>query len=145
MHHTLLKEANEEQLKSFLMKSFDKLKVVNYEMYEEFELDLYKEIYGCHFNKWMLEKALENLENENGSKGPHWNLEATKQAAMNNGISFNKFNEYDWCYVMNMMYSDYYSVIGNDTNNYIKLSKAFLEDRDAPEGKAFRYYSAMKA
>lgn len=144
MHHTLLKEANEEQLRSFLMKSFDEIKYKDHEMYEELEMDLYKEMYGCHFNKYMLEKALNCLENENGSKGPHWSLEVTTQTANNNNITFTAFNEYDWCYVMNMMYSDYCNVFGNDTNTYIRLSKAFLDDKDAPIGKAFKYYKAMK-
>jgi len=145
MHKTLLKEASEEQLKSFLMKSFDEIKLKDYEMYEELELDLYKEMYGCHFNKWMLEKALNSLENENGSKGSHWSLETTTQVATNNNIALDKnYNEYDWCYVMNMMYSDYYSILGNDTNNYVKMSRAFLDDKDAPVGKAFKYYIAMK-
>lgn len=45
---------------------------------------------------------------------------------------------------MNMMYSDYRSVVGNDADMYYKLSKAFLEDPDAPEGKAFLYYKAMR-
>lgn len=145
MHKILLKEASEEQVKSFLMKSFDEIKLKDYEMYEELELDLYKEIYGCHFNKWMLEKALNCLVNENGTKGGHWALETTTQVAANNNITFGeKYNEYDWCYVMNMMYSDYYSVFGNDTNMYVKVSKAFLEDKDAPTGKAFIYYVSMK-
>lgn len=56
----------------------------------------------------------------------------------------NNFNEYDWNYVMNMIYSDYYGAITNDTSAYGKLAKKFLMDKDAKHGKAFHYYLAMK-
>lgn len=80
----------------------------------------------------------------NFTKGPHWTLEQTNSVARSNGIDFDTFNEYDWNYVMNMMYSDYYGAVSNDTNMYAKLSKKFLEDKDAKNGKAFCYYMAMK-
>ena len=61
-----------------------------------------------------------------------------------NDIRFTNFNEYDWNYVMNMMYSDYYGAVPNDVNSYIRLAVKFLEDKDAKEGKAYCYYMAMK-
>lgn len=42
------------------------------------------------------------------------------------------------------MYSDYYKSGGTNTNFYVELSKAFLVDKDAPEGKALKYYLAME-
>lgn len=39
-----------------------------------------------------------------------------------------------------MLYSDYYNVLGSDTAIYVKLSKAWFEDPDVSEGKAYRYY-----
>lgn len=36
--------------------------------------------------------------------------------------------------------SDYNTVIGEDITMAAKLSKAFIEDVDVPEGKAYRYY-----
>ena len=44
---------------------------------------------------------------------------------------------------MNMLYSDYYGAVPDNVESYFKMAKAFLEDKDAPEGKAFRYYKAM--
>ena len=82
--------------------------------------------------------------NEDGSTGRHWSVEQTTSAARQSGVTFDKFNEYDWNYVMNMIYSDYYGAVPNDTNMYAKLSKKFLEDKDAKSGKAFCYYMAMK-
>lgn len=144
MHKKILEEATFEQLKNFVDHSLCELKYKDYEMYEELELELYKDVYGCHFNSWILEKVLKNMANEDGTKGAHWSLEQTNNVAKNNGVTFEHFNEFDWNYVMNMMYSDYYKSGGNNTGFYAELAKAFLMDKDAPEGKALRYYLAMK-
>lgn len=84
------------------------------------------------------------MVNEDGSFGGHWTLEQTTSVAKNNGVEFDHFNEYDWCYVMNMLYSDYYGSIPNETSVYLKMAKKFLDDKDAKDGKAYRYWLAMK-
>lgn len=140
MHRTLLNEASHETLKKFMAEAFDELKEKDYEMYEELEMDLYKEIHGCHFTDWLLHKATSKMINEDETTGAHWSVDETTQVARSNGIAFDKYNEYDWCYVMNMMYSDYYKAVGSDISMYARLSKYFLEDKDAHEGKALKYY-----
>lgn len=144
MHKRLIRAATPEQLKEFIDNAMSMLKETNPNTYEELEIYLYKEIYGKHFNDWLLEKALKEMKNEDGSTGGHWALEDTNSVAKSLGISFDSFNEYDWNYVMNMMYSDYYGAVSNDTPSYAKLAKKFLMDKDAKEGKAFCYYMAMK-
>ncbi len=145
MHRKILEDATQEQLKYFLLDTFDELKKVDREMYEELEDDLYKEVYGCHFNKWLLEKALSNMKNEDGTTGGHWTVEQTNSVAKSNNIPFTNFNEYDWNYVMNTVFSDYYGAVPNDLSYYVSLSKKFLEDKDAPKGKAYHYYIAMRS
>ena len=144
MHKKILEDANHEQLKKFIDDALCELKYKDYEMYEELELELYHDVYGCHFNEWMLKKALEHMENEDGSTGHHWTIEETNSVARQYGIEFVHINQYDWNYTMNMIYSDYYGVVNNEISTYVKLSKKFLQDKDAPEGKAFKYYIAMK-
>lgn len=144
MHKKLIKIANEEQLRNFIDDALTMLKETNPETYEDLESYLYREVYGKHFSDWLLEKATKEMINEDGTKGPHWTLEQTNSVARSNGIDFDTFNEYDWNYVMNMIYSDYYGAVSNDTNMYAKLSKKFLEDKDAKSGKAFCYYMATK-
>lgn len=144
MHKKLLSEASPEILKDFLCEMFDELRENNHKMYDDLEIQLYKEIHGYHFTDWLLDKATRYMVNEDGSYGPHWNLEQTSRAAENAGIKFKDYNEYDWNYVMNMIYSDYYGSVPDDTNVYIKMSIKFLQDKDAPEGKALQYYLAMK-
>ena len=145
MHRKIIEDATHEQLKDFAYKAFDMIKrVADEDTYEDIEMILYKDVYSCHFTKWLLEKALCCMENEDGTKGGHWTVEQTTMVARNNGISFDHFNEYDWNYTMNMIYSDYYGSVPNETSNYVKLARKFLEDKDAEEGKALRYYLAMK-
>ncbi len=144
MHKKLIKIANEEQLRNFIDDALTMLKETNHETYEELESYLYREVYGKHFSDWLLEKATKEMRNEDGTIGGHWSLEQTNQVAKSNDIRFSNFNEYDWNYVLNMIYSDYYGAVSNDINSYIRLAIKFLEDKDAKEGKAYCYYMAMK-
>ena len=144
MHRKILQDATLEQLKEFLDKQIIEVRSKDYEMYERLEMDLYEEVYGCHFNDWMLEKALKCMINEDGTTGGHWTVDQTISVAKNNGFEFDHYNEYDFNYVMNMLYSDYYGAVSNDISTYYKMAKKFLEDKDAVEGKAFKYYIAMK-
>ena len=140
MHKNLLKEATNEQVKEFVNNTLTMLKETNHDLYEELELHLYKELHGCHFTDWLVEKATSNMINEDGSVGRHWSIEQTNNIAKQNNISFTNFNEYDWNYVLNMIYSDYYGAVVNETLSYVKLARKFLEDKDAHEGKALKYY-----
>lgn len=144
MHKMLAKMATHEQLVEFVSDALSMLKETNPKTYKDLELYLYREIYGNHFNEWKLDEAVKSMVNEDGTTGPHWTLEQTTSVAKQNGITFDNFNEFDWNYVMNMVYSDYYGAVSNETSSYVKLAKKFLMDKDAKKGKAFCYYLAMK-
>ena len=58
-------------------------------------------------------------------------------------LRFDRFNVWDWYYTLNIIYSDYVAVIGNTPSTYISLAKAWINDKDAEEGKAYRYYMAI--
>lgn len=143
MHKKMISDASLEQLKDFTCDVLDDLKIIDHELYEKYEMKLYEQMYGVHFNKWMLEKALSKMTNEDGTTGGHWTLEQTTSVGRQYGVDFSKINEYDWNYTMNMIYSDYYGSVPNDTSVYVKMAKKFVEDKDAPCGKAFRYYVSM--
>lgn len=144
MHHTMIEEATTEQLKSFLIDQFDELKRSMPELYEQMECELYEHVYGPHFNKRKYECAASKLENQDGTNGPHWTVQQVVDYAKSHGIQFQPYNEYDFAYALNMLYSDYYGAVPDSVESYFRLAKAFLDDRDAPEGKAYRYYIAMK-
>lgn len=144
MHTRMIKDATHEQLKSFLLDQFDELKNSMPELYEEMECELYEHIYGPHFTDWKYDCAVSKLENADGSKGAHWKVSDVADYARSKGLSYKGFNEYDLAYVMNIMFSDYYGAVPDSTDSFFKLAVAFLEDKDAPEGKAWKYWKAMK-
>lgn len=144
MHKKLIQSATDEQLREFVNDTLGMIKETNHDLYDDLELYLYKEIYDCHFSDWLLEKALSKMINEDGTMGGHWTLEQTNNVAKSLGVSFINFNEYDWNYVMNMIYSDYYGAVNNEASVYGRMARKFLEDKDAPKGKALKYYLAMK-
>lgn len=65
------------------------------------------------------------------------------QLAKQYSIDFNKFNEYDFNFVMNMIYSDYYGAIPNEIGSYVKIAMKFLNDKDYNDCKAFNYYYSL--
>lgn len=89
---------------------------------------------------WLAEKAVENFKNVDGTEGAHWSVEQIDDVIRQYGIKCIGFNRWDLYFVMNMLYSDYYNVLGSDTATYVKMSKAWFEDPDVSEGKAYRYY-----
>ena len=143
MHKEILKDANLDQLKHFIDYAIKEAKAYDEHLYEAMEMCLYKKVYGYHFSEWILNKALQGMVNEDGTRGGHWSLTDTNSVAKQYGIKFVNFNEYDWNYVMNMIYSDYYGSVPNETSVYVKMARRFIEDKDAEEGKALKYYLAM--
>lgn len=96
-------------------------------MHRIFRVKAYEMEHGPHFNEEHARKAVMKMENEDGTRGPHWSLEETSALASQYGISLSgKFNRYDWFVALNMVYSDYYKVLLNITgSNNIKHSGQF--------------------
>ena len=91
----------------------------------------------------------EHMENDDGSKGPHWTLEQTTAVAGSVGV--HSVAPWVWYAAMNMMYSDYWESAtryGVDRPEYYAdLAKEFLFDKDAggPEAKIAGYYHGVVA
>ena len=87
-----------------------------------------------------------NMQNEDGSFGAHWDLEQAKIYMEPRGVTCEPWK---WAAVMNMMYSDYCKAARKNSVDrpefYADLAAAFLEDKDAPEDKAGRYYHNIAA
>lgn len=83
-------------------------------MHRIFRVKAYEMEHGPHFNEEHARKAVMKMENEDGTRGPHWSIEETTTLASQYGISLTgKYNRYDWYVALNMVYSDYYRVIKN--------------------------------
>lgn len=115
-------------------------------MHRIFRVKAYEMEKGPHFNEEYAHEAVSKMENEDGSRGPHWSVEEATTLANQHGISLgNKFNRYDWFVALNMIYSDYYKVIVSITNtnnikHFVEFTKAWLNDKDIDEGKMWYYY-----
>lgn len=87
-------------------------------MHRIFRVKAYEAEHGPHFNEEHARKAVSKMENEDGTRGPHWSIEETTTLANQYGVSLgNRFNRYDWFVALNMVYSDYYKVIINIVRN----------------------------
>lgn len=135
-----LSTALEKHEGSLLEKGFHILK-------SELAANMYEALNGPHFDEEHARYAVEDMENEDGSKGPHWTVEETTSVANQMGINLKseKHNKWDWYVAMNMVYSDFYkamvAITGSaNTKHFAELAKAWLCDKDISEGKMWHYY-----
>ena len=92
--------------------------------------------------KETAEEWARGMENEDGTKGPHWTMEQAKQVMAQRGISLDPIQ---FWIAMNAMYSDYGKVfkkhgVGDKIDLYVDMAKAFIEDKDAQPEKLARYF-----
>ena len=140
MHKHIIENASREQLADFLEDQLDRLKRVDNDLYREMEDDLYVSINGPHFNEWSYERAVDGMTNADGTTGAHWSKSDIVKYARQKGMDFrSECEEYDFAYAMNMTYSDYYGSVPDSVETYFRIAKAFIDDADAPEGKAYVY------
>ena len=87
------------------------------------------------------------MKNTDGSTGPHWTMEQTTAVAESMGIQALVVPRWAWGVTMNMMYSDYCQVAKRQSVDtpgfYADMAKAFLEDADAADGKAYLYWDCI--
>ena len=127
-------------LTEILDDHFAEMEVVNPEAYWEVMHELHILVNGPYFDEECAKYAVSIMQNEDGTVGAHWTPEETTSVAQQQGIMFDTFNRWDWHYALNRIYSDYVGVIGNTPSTYIALAKAWMMDKDAGLGKAYRYY-----
>ena len=93
------------------------------------------------FNKRMAEEWTGKMQNEDGSKGPHWRMDQVEQIMRQKNI---QCEPAEFFAVVNAMFSDYSEVAQkhgvNKQDFYIDMAKAFLMDKDAVKDKVAAYY-----
>lgn len=139
MMEDVLERASSECLREFAKKVISMFP----EMSDELEETLCVIVNGPHFTPFSYKEAVEGMRNEDGTSGSHWGLDEVKDIAKRNDISFSNFNEYDLAYVLNMVRSDYYGAVEDNDAAYLRIALAFLNDKDAPEGKAYLYWKTI--
>lgn len=64
-------------------------------MHRIFRVKAYEAEHGPHFNEEHARKAVSKMENEDGTRGPHWSVEETTALASQYGINLGIRNQYD--------------------------------------------------
>lgn len=121
-------------------------------MHRIFRVKAYEAEHGPHFNEEHARKAVSKMENEDGTRGPHWSVEETTALASQYGINLgSRFNRYDWFVALNMVYSDYYKVIismtnSNSTKHFVELAKAMIRinKEKNPQLNAMKKWPSVK-
>lgn len=133
-----------EEMLNHICYALKELKEVDKEAYEELKEEIYIVMYGYKLSDHLCKEWVEHMQNNDGTTGEHWTIMETNQVARQIGLPLGvDISEYEWWAVMNMIYSDYYGCVPNDVNTYAKMSRAFIEDMDAGEGKIYYYYKCI--
>jgi len=131
------------ELTDILDDHFDEMEMVHPESYWEVMNELHMVVNGPYFDEECAKYAVSEMVNEDGTTGGHWTYDDTTGVAQQNGITFDKFNAWDWFYTLNMVYSDFSTIIGSSVPSYIQFAKTWLMDKDAKDGKAYLYWQAV--
>lgn len=143
-HYGMYEGASKEQLVSAMKECLEHIEKRDPELYEEIDEMVHEKLLGPHFDREEYERAAARITDRSGRRGPHWTTEQIADYARRNGDRFDRYNEYDLAYAMNSLYSDYYGTVPDNTDGWYRMAKQFLDDPDAPDGKAWRYYRSMR-
>ena len=94
------------------------------------------------FDERTAKEWVAKMQNEDGTKGPHWTMDQTTKVMEQRGIKEDPAKFYA---ALNMMYSDYCEVAkkinANNMDFFAEMAKAFLKDKDAgAQDKLAAYY-----
>ncbi len=96
---------------------------------------------GITFDLETAKEWTEGMQNEDGSRGPHWTRDQTDQVLAQKGYDCDPT---EFFAILNNVYSDYSAVAKkhgvNNIDFYVDLAKAWLCDKDAVKNKAAAYF-----
>ena len=124
--------------KKFAEKLIDKFRE---KMPEEFVKTMFEEEYGCHIvDRSIYDEAVSLLKwSEDRGSGAKWEVEDILKLS-NIDFSNKNYYEYDYAYVVNMLWSDYGHIF-TEPSYFLKMAKAYLEDPDymgKPDERAYK-------
>lgn len=110
-----------------------------------YEMMVYINNYGCHFNKKLYEEAVSRMYKEvNGKKErlKPYTKEQVNQILSANGIVLERGKLYDACFVFMMCASDFLGKSVPNEQHQAYYVKDLIDDADAKEGFIFnRWYA----
>lgn len=143
-HYGMYENASKEQLISAMKEAIHAVKAKDPELHEEMEEIVHECLLGPHFDREEYDRASYRMTGRNGSRGPRWTVQEISDYARRNGDRFDRYNEYDLSYAMNTMYEDYNSTMGDSADSYYRMARQYLENRDYPDGRAWRDYRSRR-
>ena len=94
------------------------------------------------------------LENMDGSRGAHYDMQQIMHAAEKAGVKFDEYDEKEYCLVVNWLYSDYCRAIKKHVSSdeilalCADMAKDFFDDPDGPDPRlklALLYHCVINA
>ena len=145
MHTRIIEDATLEQLKDFAHYSLGMVKRIDEDVYEDIEMYLYKEVYGCHFNKKLCKEASSRMYKDTNGKKEYikpYTKEEVDGMLEAYGIKLKRNKLYDAVYVANMCQADFLGKSVPTEEHLAKYVKDVIDDADAEEGYIFnRFYA----
>lgn len=116
----------------YIVKDYDE------DCYEKYKMKLYGMAYNYKFTKEMAEEIVENMK----PRAEIWDYETTN--SVKNQYGLNNINQEDFYLVINSLGNDYADVISiEEVDTYVKMAKAWIEDKDAKEDKTWIYFTKI--
>lgn len=132
------------KLAEILVDLMEILKEYDEEAYKKYEMHIYKMAYGSVLSRQMAETIVSKMK----PYGQRWTIEETKEIQEEYGID--NIRPVDFFIVMNSKFNDNRDTIEKFSKDkeeelemYICLSKDFILDEDAKEGKIFNYFTTI--
>lgn len=121
-----------ECLKDILSDSLYELKEYDNETYKKYK----NKIKGMAYNYEIDEELAKEIVSNMKPLGEYWSIEEVSNA---NGEDNHRIE--DVYVVMNSLANDYKDVISlDDTDTYVRLARAWLDDEDGKEHKVWKYF-----
>lgn len=140
IEHYIRKIVNEgsnremEELSKILVEVIDIVKNYDEDCYKEYKMKLYEMAYGDELTRDMAEEIVRKMK----PAGQRWSIEDTEKIQRDYNIQ--GIRPEDFFVVMNQAFNDFRNVFGDNIENYIRYTEAFIKDEDAVENKVFKYF-----
>ena len=102
-------------------------------LYKDYKTQLYELAYG---NVILEDKAKEIVEHMK-PYGERYTIDDTKNIKDNYSLKHELSDVY---LVINSLYNDYYDLLEDNDDMYIKMTKLWLNDTDAVDDKVYKYF-----
>ena len=123
-----------QELSNMLVEVIDIVKRYDEDCYKEYLMKLYKMANGNELDRNTAEEIVENMQ----PNGMRWTYQETEQIQRSHGLD--NIRPEDFFVVMNQAYNDFRNVFGDNIENYIRYTEAFINDEDAVNDKVFLYF-----